>query len=71
MLILSRRIGEQIQIGEHVCITVVRIGQGGVRIGVEAPEGFSIVRHEIHGQTVENGGAAALESAGGSCRPST
>lgn len=48
MLVLSRKIGEKIQIGEHVCVTVVRIGPGGVRLGIEAPAGYSIARSELN-----------------------
>ena len=37
MLVLSRKVGEQIVVGDGIVITVVRMGQGSVRIGVEAP----------------------------------
>lgn len=47
MLVLSRKVGERIYIGEHVCVTVVRIGPGSVRLGVDAPDDWTIVRHEI------------------------
>lgn len=47
MLVFSRRIGEQIQIGEHVTVTVTRVDDGQVRIGIEAPHGIEIVRNEL------------------------
>jgi len=47
MLVLSRKIGERILIGEGIAVTVVRIAPGVVRIGVEAPEELAIVREEI------------------------
>ncbi|HZZ26514.1 MAG TPA: carbon storage regulator [Pirellulales bacterium] len=47
MLVLSRRAGERIQIGEQIEVTVVRISAGVVRIGVEAPVEMTVVREEI------------------------
>ncbi len=47
MLVLSRKLGERILIGDQIAITVVRVSQGTVRIGVEAPEELTIVREEI------------------------
>ena len=47
MLVLSRKVGERILIGDNIAVTVVRVGQGMVRIGVEAPEELSIIREEI------------------------
>ena len=46
MLVLSRKLGEQIQIGENVTITVCRIQGGQVRIGIEAPDEVAIQRAE-------------------------
>lgn len=53
MLVLSRKVGERILIGENISVTVVRIAQGIVRIGVEAPQDLTIVREEIKGQVKE------------------
>ena len=50
MLVLSRKIGERILIGEDISVTVVRIAHGTVRIGVEAPQKLQIVREEIKDQ---------------------
>jgi carbon storage regulator len=47
MLVLSRKIGEQILIGDSVVVTVVRISPHEVRIGVEAPSQVEIVRTEL------------------------
>ena len=49
MLVLSRKVGEKILIGNEISVTVVRVGQGAVRIGVEAPDDLAIVREEIKG----------------------
>ena len=51
MLVLSRKVGEKILIGNKISVTVVRVGQGAVRIGVEAPDDLVIVREEIKGST--------------------
>jgi carbon storage regulator len=50
MLVLSRKVGEKIFIGENISVTIVRVAQGIVRIGVEAPDDLPIVREEIKDQ---------------------
>ncbi len=47
MLILSRRESEQIVLGENIILTVVRIANDKVRIGVIAPENVKILRTEL------------------------
>lgn len=47
MLVLSRKVGERIVVGDGIVITVVRMGQGSVRIGVEAPNEMAILRQEL------------------------
>lgn len=47
MLVLSRKIGEQLLIGDSIVVTVVRIGPHDVRIGIEAPADVEIVRSEL------------------------
>ena len=47
MLVLSRKVGQKILIGDQIEVTVVRVAQGTVRIGVEAPDNFTIVRQEL------------------------
>ena len=47
MLVLSRKPGERIFIGNDVTITVVRIGPNTVRLGIDAPESLNIVREEL------------------------
>ena len=49
MLVLSRKAGQKIIINEKITITVVRVAQGSVRIGVDAPDDCTIVREEILG----------------------
>lgn len=47
MLVLARKLGEKIYIGEHVCITVVDIDRGKIRLGIEAPRDVPIYREEL------------------------
>lgn len=47
MLVLSRKPGERILIGNEVKITVIRIGPNSVRIGIDAPGHLNIVREEL------------------------
>jgi carbon storage regulator len=47
MLILSRRLGEKIYISESICITVVDIDRGKIRLGIEAPRDVPIFRQEL------------------------
>jgi len=47
MLILTRRVGETLVIGEDVTITVLGVKGNQVRIGVKAPKSVSVHREEI------------------------
>lgn len=47
MLVLSRRPGERILIGDNIAITVVRIGPSSVRLGIDCPKDVSIRRSEL------------------------
>jgi carbon storage regulator len=47
MLVLSRKVGERILIGDKIAVTVVRVGPGIVRLGVEAPHELAIIREEL------------------------
>lgn len=47
MLVLSRKLGQFVQVGDDVRITVVRIDRNAVRIGIQAPDGVAIYREEI------------------------
>ncbi len=47
MLVLSRKLGQSLRVGDGVRITVLKIDNNAVRIGIEAPEDVSIQRSEI------------------------
>jgi carbon storage regulator len=47
MLVLSRKLGEKIYIGDNICITVVDIDRGKIRLGIEAPRNVPIFRQEL------------------------
>jgi len=48
MLILTRKLGESIAIGDHVKLTLLEIKGKHVRIGIEAPKDISVHRGEIY-----------------------
>jgi carbon storage regulator len=53
MLVLSRKVGQRILIGDKIAVTVVRVAQGTVRIGIEAPRDMPVVREEIQETLVD------------------
>jgi carbon storage regulator len=48
MLILSRKMGESIHVGDSVVVTVLGVTRGQVKIGIEAPKALSVHREEIY-----------------------
>ncbi|HEY5646353.1 MAG TPA: carbon storage regulator CsrA [Pseudomonadales bacterium] len=48
MLILTRRVGEKLMIGDEVSVTILGVKGNQVRIGVQAPSTVSIHREEIY-----------------------
>ena len=59
MLILTRRPGERVVIGDEVLVTVMGVSGHTVRLGIEAPSGVSIYREEIWLAVKEENRAAA------------
>ena len=47
MLILTRRVGESLMIGNEICVTVLGLRGNQVRLGVTAPRDVSVHRQEI------------------------
>ena len=50
MLVLTRKLKEQIRIGDNITITILRIKGKSVRIGIDAPDYVRILRSELPGQ---------------------
>lgn len=48
MLVLTRKEAESIVIGNDVRVTIVSVGPGRVKIGIEAPKWMAIDRQEVH-----------------------
>lgn len=63
MLILQRRPGESLRIGEEIEITVVAIEGGKVRLAVSAPKDVTILRSELIGARDANLDAAMEQAA--------
>lgn len=47
MLVLSRKLYESVQIGDSIKVTVVDIGPGKIRLGIEAPRDIPVFRTEL------------------------
>ena len=48
MLILTRRVGETIMVGDEVTITVLGVNGNQIRIGIEAPREITVHRKEVY-----------------------
>jgi carbon storage regulator len=48
VLILTRRAGESIKIGDDVTVTVLGIKGGQIRIGINAPDDVTVHRNEVY-----------------------
>jgi carbon storage regulator len=48
MLILTRKLGERITIGDDISVTLLEIKGSQVRLGIEAPKGIGIYRQEVY-----------------------
>jgi carbon storage regulator len=62
MLILTRRVGETLMVGDDVTVTVLGVKGNQVRIGVNAPKDVAVHREEIYDRIrKENAGGAGSE----------
>lgn len=61
MLILTRRVGETLMVGDDVSLTVLGIKGNQVRIGVNAPKDIAVHREEIYQRIQQEKAEANLE----------
>jgi carbon storage regulator len=59
MLVITRKTGERICIGDDVTVTVLDVAGSSVRLGIEAPGDVRVYRYEIWVQVQEENRAAA------------
>jgi carbon storage regulator len=64
MLVLSRRVGERLIIGDDIVITVIDVRSDGVRIGIDAPRSVRVNRAEVL-EAVKRANEDAARSASG------
>ena len=72
MLVLTRRVGESIRIGDDIVVTVLELTRDQVRIGISAPRSVSVHRQEVYEEILlENRAAAdgAVVAAGAPATP--
>ncbi len=64
MLVLTRRVGESIRIGEDIEIVITAVDQNKVKIGVRSPRHIPIYREELYRRIQEDNKRAALMKEG-------
>ena len=59
MLVLTRRTGQSILVGDDIVVTVLELGRDQVRIGIRAPRSVSVHREEVYREILLSNQAAA------------
>jgi carbon storage regulator len=65
MLVLTRKLGENIRIGDTVKITVLEVRSGQVKLGIEAPPEVKVHREEIYARIQEENRRAQAKAEAG------
>ncbi len=63
MLILTRRFGESLMIGDSVKVTVLGVKRGQVSIGINAPQEIAVHREEVYERILSERGETASQKA--------
>jgi carbon storage regulator len=61
MLVITRKAGDRVQIGDDITVTLLEITGSSVRLGIDAPAEIAVYRHEIL-QAVKEENLAAAEA---------
>jgi carbon storage regulator len=61
MLVLTRKLGESIRIGDNIVVKIVDLDNRQVKIGIEAPRNIAVNREEIY-ERIQNENVAASSS---------
>lgn len=62
MLVLNRKIGEEIVIGNGIIVKVISVADGNVKLGIDAPSDIAILRGELYQNVKESVKKASEES---------
>ena len=62
MLVLSRKLGESIQIDSNIRVVVVSVANGRAKLGIDAPDHIRILRSELEDWEADNAGRVQVAS---------
>ncbi|ARC55721.1 Carbon storage regulator [Frondihabitans sp. 762G35] len=64
MLVLTRKVGERILIGDDIVLTILDSRGDGIRVGIDAPRGIKVQREEVVRAVIEANAEAEAAAAG-------
>jgi carbon storage regulator len=67
VLVLSRKVGEQVRIGENIVVTIVAVEGAKVRVGIQAPIETRVIRQELLNRAAPPPPAASPAAAANPC----